>query len=235
MADRNHIVEEIRRVANKIGRSPGIAVFEAETGIARSEWHGKIWRAWGDALREAGLQENGLNAKLSEDSVLRQFALAVRHFGRIPAMVDLRMFARQNEGFPSHNVFTNNFPGKAGLVSAFCHWVRNNPEFSDLLSLLPDQQEPVEVRSDVIREGFVYLLRSGDHFKVGRSDQLEQRVKQITISLPDKVTLEHSIRTDDPPGIEAYWHRRFADKRANGEWFRLSKADVLAFKRRKFQ
>ena len=145
------------------------------------------------------------------------------------------MYSREVANFPNEKTLSSHFGNKLGLIAEFSKWVRERPEFHDLLPLLPDDVASTEQTRDEAREGSVYLLKSGDHYKIGRSDQLEQRVKQITISLPEKVKLEHTIRTDDPPGIEAYWHRRFAEKRANGEWFKLSKSDVSAFKKRRFQ
>ena len=121
------------------------------------------------------------------------------------------------------------------MIARLRIWLTSNEGYDDVLPFLPAADADESKLSVKPAEGFVYLIRSGPHYKIGRSDQLERRVKEIRIALPDSAILEHSIRTDDPPGIEIYWHRRFAEKRTNGEWFKLDRGDVAAFKRRKYQ
>ena len=77
-------------------------------------------------------------------------------------------------------------------------------------------------------------MKSGRYYKIGRSNAAGRREYELAIQLPEKLKTIHSIRTDDPPGIERYWHRRFETKRKNGEWFDLNPLDVKAFRRRKF-
>lgn len=100
-------------------------------------------------------------------------------------------------------------------------------------ALIEEAPEP-KPDSNGAQAGHVYLIKSDNFYKVGFSVHAGARERQLAIQLPEKVSTVHVIATDDPPGIEAYWHSRFAEKRVNGEWFKLSREDIAAFKRRKF-
>jgi hypothetical protein len=55
--DKEYIMKEIRRTAKvNEGLPLGWRQFEAETGIRYSDWYGKYWTRWSDAVREAGLK-----------------------------------------------------------------------------------------------------------------------------------------------------------------------------------
>ncbi len=58
-----------------------------------------------------------------------------------------------------------------------------------------------------------------------------RREGEIRLELPEKVKPIHYIETDDPSGIESYWHKRFSSKRKEGEWFSLTAEDIRSFKK----
>lgn len=147
------------------------------------------------------------------------------------------MYRQHDPEFPAHSTLAKHYPAKDDMMTALREWIADRDGYDDVAAMLPAATSSLSTPRPLSKpvEGFVYLIKSGDFYKIGRSDDAERRFKQITIALPDKAELFHTIRTDDPPGIEAYWHRRFDDRRANGEWFKLTPQDVAAFKKRKFQ
>lgn len=235
---RQQILAKIREFAKATGgKAPGRLAFERNTGIRQSVWRGKYWARWGDAIAEAGFERNAAPEKLTENFLFEKLAEACRHFGKVPSVMEFRLYRRTGKDFPSDSSIAKHFGSKATMLQRLAQWANSNTEYADIAAMLTDVPCLTESRREgTIREGSVYLIRSGSHYKIGRSDDLERRVKEIRVAQPESASLVHSIRTDDPAGIEAYWHRRFAEKRApNGEWFKLNAGDVAAFKRRKYQ
>jgi hypothetical protein len=231
------IIREIKRLAkDNDGHPPGSNKFRNETGISEAQWIGVYWARWGDALVEAGFAPNQFQVPTDEGVLLRKLALAVRHFGRIPTRAELQMYRRnEDKELPDAVRIYRRFRTKDHLLERLAEYIDGLSEFSDVAAIITDgvPAERHEEKSS-LTNGYVYLIKSGAHYKIGRSDNLERRVKEISIALPEGLTLIHVIRTDDPAGIESYWHSRFVDRRAKGEWFKLSLSDVKAFKRRKF-
>ena len=113
----------------------------------------------------------------------------------------------------------------------------NPPQYAsvwDSATTMPALYEQPERRlPDSAGNGYVYLFKHGSRreYKIGRTNNAIRREGEIAIELPEAVQPVHVIKTDDPSGVEMYWHRRFAEKRKKGEWFELNAADVAAFKR----
>jgi len=151
------------------------------------------------------------------------------------------MKARNDTTFP-HATTLKRFGSKANLLARVAAFCTSQPGWDDVAALCsavtaePDSKEPEPERTqdEVTPFGFVYLLRSGKFHKIGCTNAAGRRERELQIQLPEKAAIVHKITTDDPAGIEAYWHRSFAERRKNGEWFELSAQDVAAFKRRKF-
>ena len=172
---------------------------------------------------------------------MSNLAELVRELDRFPVMGEVRLRARTDAEFPSHSTF-GKFGGKRALAARlqrFCQ-DRGEKRLADLcaaaISAAAEASEPEGRAAEDANEelGYVYLMKAGHFYKIGRTNSLGRREYELSIQLPERAKVVHEIKTDDPAGIEDYWHRRYRERRKNGEWFELSAQDVAAFRRRKF-
>jgi hypothetical protein len=77
--------------------------------------------------------------------------------------------------------------------------------------------EEGEEMSIAIQVAYVYVLRSGDSnlFKVGRTNDLERRMKHLATGNPEPLTLFDCIETEDAASAEKYLHHRLRSHRSN--------------------
>lgn len=238
--DKDDILNEIKRtaVAND-GRVLGERAFYSETGISKTDlW--KYWARFSEAVKDAGLKPNEFRdeKQYSNDEMLGRYARLAQELRRLPTNGDLRVKKSQDSDFPNSKTYETRFGLKWELVSKLAVYCHARPEYANLLVWCQDYLKinPVAAPDEgPFKEetGYVYLMKMGKFYKIGRTNNVVRRGGEITIHLPEQAITVHFFRTDAPSGIEAYWHRRFADKRCNGEWFKLSGKDIAAFKRRK--
>ena len=235
--ERREILEAIRETASANGGRPlGRNRFEQVTGITEYDV-GRFWARWGDAVREAGLEPNTLNKRFDDDELLETYVELVASLGHVPTNAELRLQRERDPAFPNAKVFQR-LGSKAAPVDravAYCAERGTHPDALGILSLakgkVPSPSDSEEATSPSAY-GFVYLAQGHrGEYKIGRTNLVDRRLGELGAMAPIEYQLVHEIKTDDPAGVESYWHRRFADRRMRGEWFKLTAADVRAFKR----
>jgi len=82
----------------------------------------------------------------------------------------------------------------------------------------PSQRRPVP--------GYIYVIKSGNYCKIGRTKDMKQRMKTFEKSIPGGFHLVCDWYSDDTMQEEAEMHSIFATLRVNGEWFNLQDNNI---------
>src|SRR6266478_4215524 len=133
--DKQYILEEIHRTARaNNGVALGRQRFETETGIKYSDWYGRFWTKWGDAVREAGLEANRMAEAFDDEFLLEKLVGLTRQLGRVPIHGDILMARRTNPAFPSEMAFRR-FGSKAQRAARVIAYCNANADRDDVASL----------------------------------------------------------------------------------------------------
>ncbi len=235
MLTKQEILNEIRRTAGENGEKPlGRARFEQATGIKAYNFH-KYWARFNDAIIEAGFAPNQMVSSYGLDYLIEKLIDLIRELGKFPTNPEMVLKRNKDAEFPDKKTFER-LGSKENRARKVIEYCINKVGYDDVIAICAEVVEiskrAVDIDEDVTRTnvGSVYLFKSGRYYKIGKTNDTIRRGTELRIQLPEDLTLIHEIKTDDPGGIEAYWHKRFQAKRKNGEWFDLSFVDIKAFK-----
>lgn len=77
-------------------------------------------------------------------------------------------------------------------------------------------------------KGFVYLIRGPKLHKIGKAENVENRLKQIEKDEGCELEVVHTIRSMDYTRAETRLHNKYKHLRRRGEWFELSQIEIDA-------
>jgi len=76
---------------------------------------------------------------------------------------------------------------------------------------------------------YVYMIRSGECVKIGKSDDPRKRLDQMQTGNPQELKLIGFWESEDACKDEQRLHEIFAEGKERGEWFRVSSACTRGF------
>lgn len=171
--------------------------------------------------------------------MVEQFISLIREIGVFPIYGQILVKKKRDNKFPSYYALSRGLGKKVELAAKVIAYCRKNSGYDDIIAICEpiaitdSRDENEEAESDSVDFGYVYLMKSGRYYTIGKANHAGRRSYEHQRKLPEKIKTIHTIQTDDPFGVESYWHNRFKEKRTetDGSWYDLDANDIKAFKR----
>ena len=82
-----------------------------------------------------------------------------------------------------------------------------------------------------VKPEYIYLIREGttDHYKLGRSVNVQRRLKQLNSGNPRPLHIRYSLKKPDAKNVEKSLHIYYASHRLDTEyeWFTFTEAETV--------
>lgn len=239
MYKREEILSETRRLGKeKGGKAPSEKELDLNAGIKNYYWH-KYWTKISDLQKEAGFSPNiFLKTPYRHDDLCKKFILLIRELGKWPAKAEIEVKHNKKTDFPGSTIFYKNLGNIKDLAKNILEYAKRR-NYDDVIEICEgvierykdsDYQKAIEVKEKT--HGWVYLIKHGrfNQYRIGQTTNILRRWKENKIELPEEPKHIHTIETVDPEGVEKYWLNHFTSKKMNGDWFKLTPADVKEFR-----
>lgn len=202
MRTKQEIIEAIRQAAEENDGKPlGERRFEKETGIKPHEW-GKFWARFGDAQKEAGFIPNQRQRAYANEFLIEKMIGVMRKMRKFPTYREIQVEKNNDKDLPDSNAFKRLCTQKQ-LAERIIKYCNGKGDCYDIIELCrpvleKNNEENNIIGPDINQElGDVYLFKSGRYYKIGKTNDTVRRGSELRVQLPEKITLIHSIKTDE--------------------------------------
>lgn len=239
MYTREEILNETRRLGKeKGGKAPSEKELDLNAGVKNYYWH-KYWTKISDLQKEAGFSPNTfLKTPYKYDDLCKKFVSLIRELGKWPTKAEIEVKHNKKTDFPGSTIFYKNLGHIKDLAKNILEYAKKQ-NYYDVIEICEgvveqhkngDYQKATGIEEKT--HGWVYLIKHGrfNQYRIGQTTNILRRWKENKIELPEEPKHIHTIETVDPEGVEKYWLNRFATKKMNGDWFKLTQADVKEFR-----
>jgi len=127
---KDDILAAIKKAAEALGHPPSKREFGTSSRVSEHQLT-THFLTWNDAVREAGYPPNESNVRIEDEQLLQDWAEVVRNLREIPTIVQYRHHGKYS---PSA---LRRFGPWSGMPDRFRECFGNDPQYADVLALLP--------------------------------------------------------------------------------------------------